>query len=277
MKRKRIQMRFILFALLLLMSWIFWSNTSLTVRTITISSDRLPKAFSGLRIAHISDLHNASFGEDNAALLQMLAENKPDLIAITGDLIDSRRTDIDIALNFAEEASQIAPVYYVTGNHESRISQYPKLKTGLEALGVTVLEDTCVLLAREGQTIRFAGLNDPAFGPSGDPAAGVSEKLETMLTDDSVYTILLSHRPELFDTYAAHGIDLTLSGHAHGGQIRIPFLGGVIAPNQGLFPPYDSGLYSQAETNMVVSRGLGNSLFPFRVNNRPEIIFIELR
>ena len=102
-------------------------------------------------------------------------------------------------------------------------------------------------------------------------------KLEELHTEDDVFTILLSHRPELFDIYADHGMDLILSGHAHGGQFRLPFIGGLVAPNQGLFPEYDAGIYTEGNTNMLVSRGVGNSILPFRINNRPEVILIELQ
>ena len=105
----------------------------------------------------------------------------------------------------------------------------------------------------------------------------VSTKLNTLMEQETAYAILLSHRPELFETYAACGVDLVLSGHAHGGQFRLPFIGGLIAPNQGLFPKYDAGLFTDGNTNMIVSRGIGNSIIPIRFNNRPEIVLLELR
>lgn len=265
---------------LLLIIWTIWGNSALMVSQVSIASDRLPAAFSGYRIAHISDLHNAEFGDGNGKLLRMLADLDPDMIAITGDLIDSRHTDINIAIQFAEGASQIAPTYYVTGNHEARISEYKTLKGGLEAAGVTVLSDEKVLLERGGDTVALLGLNDPSFhaagGWGGDDAATVSGKLDNLHGQDDSYTILLSHRPELFQTYADGGIDLILSGHAHGGQFRLPLIGGLVAPNQGFFPKYDAGCYSENSTNMVVSRGLGNSIIPIRFNNRPEIVLVEL-
>ena len=260
--------------------WTIWGNTALMVTEISISSNRLPISFSGFRIAQISDLHNAEFGEDNETLVQMLSDSKPDIIIITGDLIDAQRTDIKIALTFAKESVKIAPTYYVTGNHEAGSSQYDALKTGLEDTGVTVLEDEITYLDRDKETIALLGLADPNFTIKGDlfgeVPAMVSTKLKNMLEQDDVYSILLSHRPELFETYAACGVDLVLSGHAHGGQFRLPFIGGLIAPDQGLLPKYDAGLYTDGNTNMIVSRGLGNSIIPIRFNNRPEIVIIEL-
>ena len=266
--------------LVALVIWIAWSNTALELNTYTISSSRLPESFDGYRIAHVSDLHNAKMGEDNEKLLTMLREADPDMIAITGDLIDSRNTNVEIALQFAQEAMKIAPCYYVSGNHEARVNEYEELKTGLISAGVIILEDTQTEISIEGQTITLIGVNDPSFQTDylfGDSETVMSSKLTELHTDGEVFTILLSHRPELFDNYADHDVDLVLSGHAHGGQFRLPFIGGVVAPNQGLFPEYDAGIYTDGNTNMLVSRGVGNSILPFRINNRPEVILIELQ
>ena len=264
---------------LVLIVWTAWGNTALELNTYTISSRELPDAFDGYRIAQVSDLHNAEFGEGNQRLLDMLREAEPDMIAITGDLIDSRKTNIAVALVFAKEAVQIAPCYYVSGNHEARVSGYRELKTGLVAAGVTVLEDELSEIKVSGEGITIIGVNDPSFSAdylAGD-AAVMDEKLSALAAEDAGFTILLSHRPELFDTYVSHDMDLALSGHAHGGQFRLPLIGGLVAPNQGLFPKYDAGLYSENHTNMIVSRGLGNSIIPFRFNNRPEVVLIELK
>lgn len=124
------------------------------------------------------------------------------------------------------------------------------------------------------------GLSDPSFTLKGDMfgevPAMVDTKLRGLIGDKDNYTILLSHRPELFEAYVNCGVDLVLSGHAHGGQFRLPFIGGLVAPNQGLFPKYDAGLYTKGDTNMIVCRGLGNSIIPIRFNNRPEIVLLEL-
>lgn len=265
--------------LLILIVWTAWGNTALEPNTYTISSRGLPDAFDGYRIAQVSDLHNAEFGDGNQRLLDMLREAEPDMIAITGDLIDSRKTNIAVALAFAEEAVRIAPCYYVSGNHEARVPEYRELKAGLEAAGVTVLDDARVEIEISGKSITIIGVNDPSFLADylTSDAAVMDRKLSELSSEDASFTILLSHRPELFDTYAAHEMDLVLTGHAHGGQFRLPLIGGLIAPNQGLFPKYDDGLYSEGNTNMIVSRGLGNSIIPFRFNNRPEVVLIELK
>ncbi len=285
MKTRKTQKRFVLLCaltvLLALIIWTAWGNTALMVNTITVSSDRIPAGFSGYRIAQVSDLHNAEFGTGNSELLQTISESTPDIIVITGDLIDMNHTNMDIALDFAKSAVQIAPIYYVNGNHEAGLSQYDELKEGLKSVGVIVLEDEAIQLEHNDSTVTLIGLSDPNFAIRNDvfdePPAMVSTKLNGLLKSENGYTILLSHRPELFETYVSCGMDLVFSGHAHGGQFRLPFIGGLVAPNQGFFPKYDAGLYTDVNANMVVSRGIGNSIIPFRFNNRPEVVLVELR
>jgi len=279
-KKKFIFLAVVAIVLVVLVIWIAWGNTALELNTYTVSSAKLPQSFDGYRIAHVSDLHNAEMGKDNEKLLTILRDADPDMIAITGDLIDSRSTNVEIALNFIREAVKIAPCYYVTGNHEARVNEYDELKSGMEAAGVIVLEDARTEIGLEGKTITLIGVNDPSYQTDylfGDSETVMDTKLEELHTEDDVFTILLSHRPELFDIYADHSMDLILSGHAHGGQFRLPFIGGLVAPNQGLFPEYDAGIYTEGNTNMLVSRGVGNSILPFRINNRPEVILIELQ
>lgn len=280
-KRKLLIVLSIVASLLIaLIFLIVWGNTALQLNTYTVSSNRLPEAFSEYRIACVSDLHNAEMGDDNKNLLAMLQDAEPDIIAITGDLIDSSNTDIEIALQFAKEAIKIAPCYYVTGNHEARVSKYDDLKNGLTELGIIVLEDERIDLNRNGETITLIGINDPSFQTDylfGDSETVVKTRLQELMDGSDGFTLLLSHRPELFEIYANNKVDLVLSGHAHGGQFRLPFVGGLVAPNQGLFPKYDAGLYTAGNTNMIVSRGIGNSILPFRFNNRPEVILIELQ
>ena len=276
-KRKRIWFAVGAVLLLALIVWVIWADTALEINTYTISSPRLPESFDGFRIAHLSDIHN----EENADLLPLLQQTQPDIIVITGDFIDSSDTRVDIALAFAREAMGIAPCYYVTGNHEARIPvEYQQLKAGMEAAGLIVLENAKTRISLEGQAITVIGVDDPSYEteyPIGNSVGVIRKHLDMLQSDGDGFTLLLSHRPELFETYADYGIDLTLSGHTHGGQIRLPLIGGLIAPGQGLFPEYDAGLFEEGNCRMIVSRGIGSSSFPFRFNNRPEIVLIELK
>lgn len=270
----------VIILLIVLAIWTIWGNSALELNRYTIESKKLPKVFDNFKIVQVSDLHNAEMGEDNEKLLALISEATPDIIAITGDMIDSRRTDIEVALEFAEEAVKIAPCYYVCGNHELRVEEYDDLKEGLHELGVVILENEKKSIVRDNHEISIIGLNDPsfeAFATFMDEDELIKAYLNPLVEDDNNYKVLLSHRPELFETYAGAGVDLALSGHAHGGQIRLPIIGGIIAPHQGLLPEYDGGLYIKEETSMAVSRGIGNSIFPFRFNNRPEVVLIELQ
>ena len=265
--------------LFILIVWTLWANTALEVNEYEIVSDRIPQGFDGFRIAQISDLHNAEFGERNEKLIQLLSQTDPDIIVITGDLIDSRHTDIEIALYFARQAVKLAPVYYVSGNHEARVREYEDLKMGLAEAGVVILENQKARITREWENITLMGIDDPSFQEDylfGDSESFARQAIENLQNESDGYTVLLSHRPELFNLYVDTGMDLVFSGHAHGGQFRLPFIGGLVAPNQGFFPEYDAGLFSEGSTTMIVSRGVGNSIIPIRVNNRPEIVVATL-
>ena len=270
----------IVICLIVLTAWIVKGNTKLELTEYIVISSKVPEPFVCFEIAQVSDLHNAEFGEENSDLLALLSEVEPHVIVLTGDLIDSRHTDMDIALDFAGKAAQIAPVYYVTGNHEARVPEYEQLKMGLEDLGVTVLENRKVQITKDGESITLMGIQDPSFRTDylfGD-AESVSRQAITSLQNESdSFMVLLSHRPELFDLYVDTGVDLVFSGHAHGGQFRLPLLGGLVAPNQGFFPKYDAGQFIEENTTMIVSRGVGNSIIPLRLNNPPEVVVVELK
>ncbi len=250
--------------LLALLIWMLWGNFALQTNTHYVVSARLPAAFDGFRIAQISDLHNCK----NPDPLPQLKACAPDIIVLTGDLIDSRHTDVEAALSFVREAVKIAPCYFVTGNHEARSPDWDTLEQGLLQAGVTVLCNETVTLTRNGQSICLLGLTDAGF------QGGI---MASIPADPACFTVALAHRPEYIDTYVAGGYDLVFVGHAHGGQFRLPFAGGVIAPGQGLFPKYDGGVYQEGATQMLVSRGIGNSVVPLRINNRPEILLAILQ
>lgn len=262
--------------LLLVIGWVIWTNVNLTTTHLTITNEKIPEDFSGYQIAQISDLHNHSWGD---RLISRLKKESPDVIVITGDFVDSSHTDFDVSMELIEQAKRIAPIYYVTGNHEAWLENYPELEKRLMDSGVHMMDDTTEWLEKGSSKINLIGIQDPDFVErntlEGIQQSIVTTKLTPLLNHD-YYNIVLCHRPELFDGYVETGADLVITGHAHGGQVRIPFVGGLIAPNQGLFPKYTEGVYHEKNTDMVVSRGLGNSIIPVRINNTPELVMITL-
>lgn len=259
-----------------LLIWIFWANKALVTSVIEVRSETLPEEFEGFRIAQVSDLHNTEFGEGNAKLFSLLREAGPDIIVVTGDLIDSRHTDVDAAVRFIEGACEIAPVYYVTGNHESRLD-FDSIAPRLSEAGAVLLRNEAAYIERDGERIMLAGIDDPAFVRTGGDALERAGQELAQLPEPEEFTVLLAHRPDLIATYAWYGPALVLSGHAHGGQVRLPLIGALYAPGQGFFPDYTAGLYEVGDTQMIVSCGLGNSLIPLRFNNRPELVLAVLR
>lgn len=263
---------------MLFIVWVIFENCTVGVTRYSIACEHLPKAFDGYKVVQISDLHNAQFGKNNSMIIEALNREKPGFIAVTGDLVDSNRPNFDIAVNFMKQATKIAPCYYVVGNHESRLGKsYYILEERLLDIGVKILHDEVTQIKKDGASIQIIGLNDPRFAHNN--TNGYDKLLKMKLTNLNLqqgFKILLFHRPEAFRTYVSADIDLVLSGHAHGGQFRIPIIGGLFAPNQGFFPKYDSGIFKEGRTTMVVSRGIGNSIVPVRLNNRPEIVSMQL-
>ena len=267
-------------AALIVLGWaLVWGNTALVTANVLVCSNGIPEAFDAYRIVQISDLHDAQIGENNEKLIAMTAETEPDCIVLTGDFVDSSRFHPERSLSVAESLVKIAPVYYVSGNHEAILpdEDYQALTDGLRGLGVCVLEDESAELTRDGQSIRLIGLTDIGFHPGTleEKKDALRRALSALLPEDE-FSVTLAHRPELMDVYTECGAPLVLSGHAHGGQIRLPGIGGLIAPGQGLFPKYTEGKYEENGTTLVVSRGIGNSVLPLRVNDRPQIVVVQL-
>ena len=280
-RKRRIKM-LIIIILFITVFCIFslWQNNSIVTSNFNYSSSEVPKDFDGFKIVQISDLHNKVFGKEQDKLLEKVANISPDIIVVTGDIVDRRRYNLENAMYFVNEALKIAPIYYVSGNHEAWSGKYYEVKERLIKAGVYVIEDEMIEIKKENSIINILGLSDPAFITSSYSEETDTSKMKEYLKSWSSvkgFNVLLSHRPELFDLYSSSNIDIVFSGHAHGGQIRIPFIGGIIAPNQGFFPKYTDGSYNSNQTTMFVSRGLGNSLFPVRIFNRPEIISVTLK
>lgn len=245
-------------------------NQYLTVTFYSYENVKIPREFEGYRIVQISDLHNASFGKDNQRLIKKIKNLEPDMIVITGDVVDSNHTDVEVAVSFAKQAVNICPTYYVTGNHENWLDSEEKesLLRALRDADVVCLADESLEITRGENSILLIGLNDESLGNI------VLSRLSAD-ANDSRLQVLLAHEPQYFDNYCTNGVDLVLSGHAHGGQFRLPFVGGLVAPGQGLFPPYTEGMHVDGETTMIISRGLGNSIIPIRLFNLPEIVCVD--
>ena len=258
---------------LLLAAFLYWQDNGLMLTRMTYKGD-IPQAFEGYKILQVADLQNKVFGREQKPLLNKIRQSSPDMIVITGDLLDrhENRTDVDSAMEFIDAITDIAPIYFVSGNHEHQSGEWDVLLERLVASGVTVLENGKSIIEKEGDTITVLGLADKSVNQYYD------KMLHTLMAgQEDSFNILLSHRPELFETYVQENIDLAFTGHAHGGQIIIPFLRqGIFAPHQGFFPKYTEGMHEKDGTVMVISRGLGDSSFPFRIWNRPELIEVTL-
>lgn len=274
MKMKKIPHKKIIILMLIiiiLIPFCLFQNKHLVIITYTYESEKLGADLDGYRIVQISDLHNAEFGKENKKLLETIRSCSPDIIVITGDLVDSNHTNVERAVAFVKEAVKIAPVYYVTGNHEYWLepSENEQMMQGILAAGACDLDDEAVCIEKGDSSFMLAGLDDQHLS---------DETLKNLLQEQkNELSIVLAHEPQYLQNYANAGADLVLTGHAHGGQIRLPFVGGIVAPDQGFLPEYTSGKYNRADTEMIVSRGLGNSIIPVRLFNYPEVVCVELR
>lgn len=253
--------------------FLYVNNHWIVITEQIYESDEIPDSFNGFRITQVSDLHDALFGENQEKLVEKVRETNPDVIFITGDLIDSNRYNLQQSLLAVREFVKIADVYYVIGNHEVAINQVTEIYNALEEIGVHILPNVATWVERGGERIAIAGIEDPLNGT--DTQTMLHTALSTVPKD--MFTMLLAHRPEKFDIYVKNELDLIFTGHAHGGQIRIPFVGGLVAPGQGFFPVYTAGFYEENGTTMNVNRGLGNSGVPYRIFNLPEIVVVELK
>ncbi len=267
--------------LLALFVFSYIQNNLLSFTRFTVTSGRLPAAFTGYRIVQLSDLHGKNFGFGQRPLLKAVRKERPDVIVFTGDLIDTDTSgNRSRSMTLMRGLVEIALVYWVSGNNDS-VPGFASLESELTKAGVHVLANRGTPLSRSGQRIWLSGIDDPLFGsPSGsrDTEAIVNENMDRSTADrpEGLYSLLLAHRPELFPFYAGKGFDLIFAGHAHGGQIRLPFLGPLYAPDQGFFPKLTEGLHRNGSSAMVISRGLGNSDIPQRLFNRPEIVVVTL-
>jgi len=278
-RRRRRSLRSLFLLLLVLAASVCffrWSNSALQLTRFDPVFTELPQGFDGCRIVVLGDLHSTEFGENNERLLSAVESQSPDYIFLAGDLLDSiREVPEDYAAKTAAALSDIAPTYYVTGNHEWAIGGVPELKKTMEARGVTVLANAHLTLERNGDTIVLAGIDDPNGYADQKTSEEVAAEVYAACGDP--FWVLLAHRNNLFeDRYSLLGADLVVSGHGHGGLIRLPFTDGLLSTEHTFFPTYTAGLYEKNGSALFVTRGLGNSGPTFRLFNRPEVAVLTL-
>lgn len=275
--------------------YLIFENKNLAVTDYFIEQENVPEAFDGMRFVCITDLHNNSFGKGNKKLLKKIHALKPEAILIAGDMITAREPKKGkVAIDLLKELANHYAVYYSPGNHEYKwelweaknkvtegLACFSVYRVMLKDAGIMYLDNDSVILKKKDQTLQITGLNLPLeyYHKGGKPAAFLKKDMLDLVGTSNAegYQILLAHMPVYFETYASWGADFVLSGHVHGGIMRLPFLGGVISPQYELFPKYDSGVFSYESSIMLLSRGLGVHTIPIRIFNRPELICVELK
>lgn len=303
---KKILKLLIIIYILILFSLIInaFLNKGVYIKKYNLKYKDLPKDFDDYKIVQLTDIHSIKSEEQINQIINKIKKQKPDIICITGDLIDSGNyisqknaqvekkiiTPEGLTIKFIQKLLEITDVYYVYGNHEMMLLDFPEtneFKVALEEAGVKILNNKIEFLYKENSKIKLIGLQDPATlykdelysdleGTSSEKARKV---LQDLYVQDSseCFTILLAHRPECFETYVSYNIDLILSGHTHGGMLRLPFIRGIYAHPQGFFPEYSYGKYKKRNSTMIVGAGIGYSgNIHFRVYNLPEIEVINL-
>lgn len=250
------------------------------IRNYKIYSNKIKGA---QKLVLISDLHNKSYGKNNEKVLAKIEEIKPDMILVAGDLVTARpKESAEVALSFVKHISDLCPVYYGMGNHEYRLRLYPEnyqikeYEEKIREMGIILLDNECI---GAGENLSIAGLSiEKKYYKRFEKHFMEKSYIEKEVgqCDESAFQILIAHNPEYFDAYVNWGADLTVSGHVHGGIMRLPILGGVISPRLTLFPQYDGGLFQKNNKIMIVSRGLGMHTLPIRIFNPGELVVVEL-
>jgi uncharacterized protein len=274
--------------ILLFIIYLLFEDKNLEVTYYSIHSDKIPKAFRGTKVVVLADLHNNVFGRNNKKLMDEIHIINPHYILVAGDMVVSREPEkLSIPLHLLSELARDYPIYYGLGNHEQRMvpggncydKKYDEYKDSLEKLGVIFLENNRALIKKDMDTICITGLmiDMDYFNKFKQPKM-TTEYIQNLLgnPDKQCYNILIAHNPVYFKEYQEWGADLILSGHIHGGIIRLPGLGGVISPQYKFFPKYDAGRYEEKGKTLLVSRGLGLHTIKVRVANKPELMVFTL-
>lgn len=262
------------------------SNFKVTRYRVRIGSENrtLERPFSAV---FLSDLHNMSYGENNRLLLQEIRNENPAMVLVAGDMLTAgQEPQMDAAISLMNELTKRYQVYYANGNHEHRMKErpekygtsYERYSNMIKSLGVHLLENSSERVEIQRIAFRIWGLElEQTYFRKGSRPALTADRIEELLgrPDEQCFHLLLAHHPAYFDAYASWGADLTLSGHLHGGMIRLPFVGGLVSPQMWLFPKYDKGMYTKKGKKLIVSAGLGNHTINVRINNPPELVVID--
>ena len=275
---------------ILMYLYIKYNVNTLEVTKYVVENKKVPKEFDGYNIVQISDLHSKLFGENNKKLIQKIKSLNPDIVVVTGDLIDGENNNYNVALDFMKEISKLYRVYYIIGNHEQKSlikkykDEYKDYFNKLHKIDFVNLDNNKVEIVKGDSNINLYGLTVPyscykyLFDNQETTSIDIDfleEKLGKV--DREQFNILLAHTPFYFDEYEKWGADLTLCGHVHGGIVRLPLVGGLLSPDRKFFPKYDLGKYIKNKSTMIVSKGLGGSKVLIRVNCKPEIVNIKLK
>lgn len=253
----------------ILLAYMHFQINSIQVKKYTIVIQDLPEEFQGFTILQLTDLHSKNFGREQAKLVQVLNQQSFDLVALTGDLIDYSNPDMEPIETLLSQFDPVKPIFFVPGNHELR-GNYYQIRNRFKAMGVKVLENQSYPVVKGDSRLWILGVKDTYADQD-----RLDQALQKMEQEQSP-KILLAHAPNIYPQAIESQIDLLLVGHTHGGQVRLPLIGALIAPGQGLFPKYDYGLYHSGQTQMIISGGLGESHLPIRLNMPPEIVLITL-
>jgi predicted MPP superfamily phosphohydrolase len=272
-KLQRWKWAFLFSGALFLLPFLYHQNNSLE---ITFISPKTPSQNNPIKVLHLSDLQSKHFGDHQKKIISKIEKIKPEMIVFTGDLVDAFHYEDVSWRELASKLPTIAPTYFVSGNHEWWKGNFSEVAAFLVSNGVNVLRNETITLSIKNRGLTISGVDDPEAW-QGDKARylGALQRINSTIKKGETH-LLLVHRPEFFEEYDKTHFTWVFAGHAHGGQFRFPLVGGLLAPNQGLFPKYSAGLYAGKMVKMVVSRGLGNSVFPLRLFNRPELVVVEV-
>lgn len=260
---------------------IYLDNKFLNVSKYEIKSNKLPIEFNKFKIVHLSDFHSYDFGKNNIKVIEKINDENPDIIVMTGDMVNKYDNNFDRFLKLSETLSKSYRIYYIVGNHEKRLRDYHLnfIIEKLSQFNIQILNDEKVIIKRKNAFINIYGIDIPlSFYKIRNRPSNIEDAVGSVLKrcKEKEYNILLAHNPLYFEIYSKFSVDLTLSGHVHGGMVRLPFVGGVLSPERKLFPKYSSGVYKINNKELIVSRGLGHSKPGMRLFNMPEIVSITL-